>query len=73
MVFVQTGDPFVDWLSNAGAIAILAFFVVAFLRGWIVTGAYANEIREQRDKALQLVYKQAEIAQRALEVSENKK
>lgn len=67
-----TGSPLIDWLSNAGAISILAFIVVAFLRGWIVTGAEAGRLRIERDKALDLVYKLAEVSQRALGVVEKR-
>lgn len=65
-----TGDPLIDWLSQAGATAILAFVVISFFKGWIVRGVEVEKIRAERDKALELVYKQAEITQRALEAGE---
>ena len=65
-------DPLLQWLSNAGALGILAFFVLAFLRGWVVPGSVAEQLRQERDQALQLVYKQADVAQRALEAAERK-
>lgn len=65
-------DPLLEWLSRAGGFGILAAAVVAFLRGWIVPGSVANQLREERDRALELVYKQAEIAHRALEAAERK-
>lgn len=67
---MDSGDPLLDWLSNAGALGVLATAVLAFLRGWIVPGSVAKELREERDRALDLVYKQADIAQRALELRE---
>lgn len=66
----SSGDPLLDWLSRAGALGVMAAVVVAFLRGWIVTRTEADQLRADRDRALDLVYKQAELAQRALEVAE---
>ena len=63
-------DPLLQWLSNAGSLGILAAGVLAFLRGWIVPGSVANQLRDERDRALELVYKQADVAQRALEAAE---
>ena len=74
----SSGDPILDWLSNnASAVGMLAFLVVALLRGWLVTkreldhlDEECEKLRQERDKALDLVYKQAEISTRALDVSE---
>lgn len=66
-------DPLLQWLSNAGALGILAFFALAFLRGWIVSGAAHGRVLAERDRALDLVYKQADIAQKALEAAERKR
>lgn len=63
-------DPLLQWLSNAGSLGILAAAVVAFLRGWIVSGAAHNRVLAERDRAMDLVYKQADIAERALRASE---
>lgn len=65
-------EPLVEWLSRAGSLGILATAVIAFLRGWIVPGSVAQQLREERDRALELVYKQAEVAQRALEAAERR-
>lgn len=70
LLYLVSGDPLLDWISRAGAIGILSFVVIAFLRNWIVTGAHYKEVCIERDRALELVYKQAEIAQRALEATE---
>jgi hypothetical protein len=72
MNFLAASDPIVDLLAKGGPAVILAYVVLAFMRGWIVPGKDAEKLREERDKALELVYKQAEIAQRALEVGEKK-
>ena len=66
-------DPLLQWLSNAGALGVLAAGVIAFLRGWIVTGSAHGRVLKERDRAMDLVYKQAEIAQRALEVAEQER
>jgi hypothetical protein len=66
-------DPVLEWLSRAGSLGILAAAVVAFLRGWIVPGSVAEQLRLERDRALELVYKQAEVAQRALEAAERRR
>ncbi len=66
-------DPFVEWLSRAGSLGLLAAGVVAFLRGWIVSGASYERMREERDRALELVYRQAELAERALAAAEKKR
>jgi hypothetical protein len=66
-------DPLLQWLSSAGSLGILAAAVLAFLRGWIVSGAAHMRVLEERNRALELVYKQADIAQRALEAAERER
>lgn len=63
----SSGDPLVDWLkNNASAVGILAFLVVSLMRGWLVTRREADALRVERDRALDLVYKQAELTAAAL-------
>ena len=66
-------DPLLQWLSNAGALGILATAVLAFLRGWIVPRATYERALEEKDRAMELVYKQADVTQRALEAAERKR
>jgi hypothetical protein len=66
-------DPLLQWLSNAGSLGILAAGVLAFLRGWIVSGAAHQRVLAERDRAMDMVYKQADIAQRALEAAEQER
>lgn len=81
IVYATTsGDPLLDFLLQAGAAGVMAFVIIGFLRGWIVTGrelakAQADKevIREERDRALELVYKQAELTQRAIDLSSEKR
>ena len=80
-----TGDPLLDWLvNNASAIGVLSLAVVAFFRGWVVPGSTVKaseerhkqeteQLRTERDRALELVYAQAQIAARSLEVVEKVK
>jgi hypothetical protein len=72
LLFQTAQDPLIDWLSRGGSLGILAAAVIAFLRGWVVPGSVANQLRDERDRALELVYKQAEVAQRALEAAERR-
>lgn len=63
----SSGDPLIDWLkNNASAVGILTFIVVGLMRGWLVTGREASDLRLERDRALDLVYKQAELTRSAL-------
>ena len=66
-------DPLLQWLSNAGSLGILAAAVLAFLRGWIVSGAAHARVIEEKNRAMELVYKQADITQRALETAERER
>jgi hypothetical protein len=68
-----TGDPLIDWLTQAGAIGALSFIVVGFIRGWIVSGSSHKRVIAEKERALDLVYQQAEISQRALEAAERKR
>lgn len=64
-----SGDPIVDWLAKAGPVGILAVVVVMFIRGDIVARRTLDEALRQRDLALALVYDQARLANRAVDVS----
>jgi hypothetical protein len=66
-------DPLLQWLSNAGSLGILAAACVAFLRGWIVSGSAHHRVLDERNRAMDMVYKQADIAQRALEAAEQER
>jgi hypothetical protein len=82
-LLAEVSSPEWTWLTSAGPTGILAAVVIGFWKGWIVSGsthtqlrqaseAEAGRLREERDRALAQVYKQAEIAQRALEALERK-
>jgi hypothetical protein len=69
-LLVTENDPLLQWLSNAGSLGILAAAVVAFLRGWVVSGSAHQRVLAERDRALELVYKQADVVEKALMASE---
>lgn len=82
-LLAEVSSPEWTWLTSAGPTGILAAVVIGFWKGWIVSGSThtqqrqaaeqeAGRLREERDRALTQVYKQAEIAQRALEALERK-
>ena len=68
LVWLLATDPTADWFGKASGPAVLAAVLILLLRGDLVTGREAKATRAERDKALDLVYKQAEVTQRALEV-----
>jgi hypothetical protein len=72
LIAQASGDPLIEWISRAGTVGILAMGVVAFLRGWIVSGSQHQRVIDEKNRALDLVYKQAELAQRALDVAERR-
>jgi hypothetical protein len=68
-----TGDPMLDWFTQAGAVGVLGFIVLGFIRGWLVTGATHARVLAEKERAIDLVYEQAKMTQRALEVAERQK
>lgn len=67
----SSGDPLLDWIvNNATAVGLLAFIVIALIRGWLVTGREHVRVLSERDRALDIVYAQAEATSRALDVAE---
>lgn len=67
-----SGDPLLDWLSRAGALGVMATAVVAFARGWIVSGKAYEQVRAERERALELVYAQAQLAHKAVSAAERR-
>jgi hypothetical protein len=45
-----TGDPTIDLLLKAFGIPIVALFVLALIRGWLVTGTEYKRIVEERNR-----------------------
>ena len=67
-----TGQPDWTWLTQGGAVGVLAAAVTAFVRGWIVSGTQYRQVREERDRAIDKIYELADTAQRAIEIAERK-
>lgn len=69
----------VDLISNGGAIGLLAFFLVAGFKGWVVWGRELEreterrlEIEKERDDWRELALKGTSLAQSLTEVTERK-
>lgn len=68
-LILWAADPTVEYIRDAGSVGILAFFLVQFFRGKIHSDNEFQRVVNERDRALDLVYKQADIAERALEAA----
>lgn len=66
----STGDPLLDWLSQAGSLGILAFVVIAFMRRWIVTGSEVEKVRAERDQALEILLQMSQVSSKSLDLAE---
>lgn len=69
----DTVDPtggIIDWIRTTGLVGGLTLAVIAFVKGWIVPGPTYRQALTERDRALELVYRNADIAQRALAAAE---
>lgn len=73
-LYVSSGDPLIDFLSNnATGVGVMAFVIVALLRGWLVTGREQARTVSDLDRAMGLVYQMAEANDRALDMAEKAK
>lgn len=68
LVAEPINDPLVQWLAGAGVTGVLALIVVAFMRDWIVSGSAYMRVLDERNKALDINSKNAEVAQRAVDL-----
>ena len=68
----NTGNPFIDFLTGAGAIGILAYVVIAFQQGWFVTGSQLKKVEAERDRAMELVFEMAKVSAKSLDIAEKK-
>ena len=66
---VVTPQEWTSLLTQGGAIGVLAFVVICFLKGWIVSGGAFKEACAQRDRALDQVYRLAEQTSRESEMT----
>lgn len=72
LLSATTSPPEWTWLTQAGSVGILAAGVIAFVKGWIVSGSQYSKVEQQRDKALEQVYRLAEAQQRTIEATERR-
>lgn len=63
----MTPEPLLSWLTQGGAVGVLAFGVIAFIKGWIVSGSELRRVMDERDRALDLVYRHAGLSTRAID------
>jgi hypothetical protein len=61
--------PLLDWLSRAGVIGILAYFIIAFLRGSIHSDKDFQRIVADRDRALDIIYRQLDVTRRTVDLT----
>lgn len=64
-----SGEPLIDWITQAGPVGVLAVVVVLFLRGDIVSKRTLDEALKQRDLFAAIVIDQGRLANRAVDVS----
>lgn len=69
----SSGNPVIDWLTNTGAIGILAFVIVAFMKRWIVTGSELEQVRKERDRALDILLEMTQVSAKSLDIAERKR
>lgn len=59
----------VHWISSAGALGILAFVLVALMRGWLVTGRTHERVLTERNRLLELALTSTRAAERAVTIA----
>jgi hypothetical protein len=65
-------SPTWTWLTQSGAVGVLATGIIAFARGWVVPGTEYRRVCQERDAALAHLSKFTDITLRSLEVAERK-
>lgn len=56
----------IHWLPTAGATGVLAFLVVALMRGWLVPGPTHDRVVGERNRLLELALTSTRAADRAV-------
>ena len=67
-----TGNPLLDYVSQLGAVGVMAYLAWALISGKLVTRDAHLRVIAERDRAVDLVYQHAELTTRALDVAERK-
>lgn len=65
-----TGAPDWTWLTQGGAIGILAGVVLGLVRGWIVPGWVFKQVRQDLEDTREKLARSDEVTQRALEAAQ---
>lgn len=75
LIIQAVGDPSSPgaWITEATASAVLAYFCWKFMTGGLRTEKELNRVIEERDRAVDLVYKNAEIAAGAVDALQKAK
>lgn len=60
----------IHWLPTAGATGVLAFLVVALMRGWFVTGKTFERVLQERNRLLELALTSTRTADRAVTIAQ---
>lgn len=66
----MTLDQFLADPTKLGMIGLLSLAVLAFMRGWVVTGPQYEAMRKERDEFKEMVVRAADTADRALKVAQ---
>lgn len=74
LIDVASGDgtgvaDLIHWLPTAGATGVLAFLVVALMRGWFVTGKTFERVLDERNRLFELALTSARAADRAVTIA----
>lgn len=64
-----TSPDLIHWLPTAGATGVLAFLVVALMRGWLVPGPIHDRVVNERNRLLELALTSARAADRAVTIA----
>lgn len=63
-------EALIELITRGGVIGVLAFFLIAFLRGWIVSKGIYEEAKEDRDHYRRLAERGTNLAEEASDLSE---
>jgi hypothetical protein len=57
------------WLTTGGAVGVLAFFVLAFIKGWIVSKPSHDRVLAERNRLLELALTSTAAAKAAVDIA----
>lgn len=62
--------PEIDWLTRAGVVGVMAYFLWALMSDRIVSGKTHHRVIDERDRLLELAITNAQVSHRSLEIAE---